>query len=192
MMRVILKSVGLLLLAFVSSCTHAYNIAPDNNLLMEPEQEPLELSAHWAPSEAEMALLETRSAPAGDKIEYGPFRDLAASIDLVLSNCFATLESDPEQADLVFRVRIITTPGWGNGFIWPPTDFGIALDVKALDQSDEIVWERTVSGSGITGWGDMQGNFSLAGQIAAVQVLNELQASIMEAEELQALAGATP
>lgn len=177
---------GLLLLTLATGCTHAYSLAPEFSQLPPPAEEPYDLAVHWKPTDAEMQLLEKRKAAAGDSIEYAVYRDLAAGIDSVLGNCFERIVADPAEADLVFRVTIVTTPSWGNGLIWAPTSFAVTLDTKALDQAGEVVWHQSVSGTGAARFGELNGNSSLAGQRGAVLALGELQRHLLEALELRA------
>ena len=190
-MKPIAAALLLVLVQLATGCTHAYSLAPDPSLLPAPAEDPHPLAVHWEPTEAEMQLVEQRATGGGDSIEYSTYRDLAPSIDQVLGNCFEEVVPDPAQADVVFRFRILTTPSWGIGMIWPPSELGITFDTRAFDASGAEIWHTTVSGSRKVSFGQIQDNFSAAGQMGAVEAMKALQRALLESPELRAVVAAT-
>lgn len=197
-----MNSIFRLCISFVSisllaGCAHSIRIAPDTaNLPVAGGSPQSSLVVGYFISDEERSRRVITPGGGGDKVEYAPYNELEAGLYRVLRNVFADvrpLKSAEGKAvvgnkgiALVFRPTITTRSSSDSLLTWPPTDFGVTIDIKAADSEGKVVWEQSVSGNGNAQFAEFRHDFSLAAKRASEAALKKLQ-SRMQAADMSSL-----
>jgi len=177
-----------------SACAHSITIPPDINNLTRDEKNPkIEKAVGYYISEKNRTLKVTTPAGGGDSVEYAPYKDLEPGFYKVLSNVFSSVyvvKDTEDQSFLqsknitwVFTPVITTNSSSRNHFFWPPTDFTVTIDCKAVDSTDQkMVWETTIQEDGdLIAVKLILRDRGLAGKSAAANALKEFQNQLQDA-----------
>jgi len=73
--------------------------------------------------------------------------------------------------------KIETISSSSSAFTWPPTEFTVSLECRALSPAGAVVWRTTAKGKGKATFSEFKSEFSLAARRASEQALLELQIS---------------
>ncbi len=130
----------------------------------------------------------TTPGGGGDKVSYSPYRDLEPGLFKVLSNSFKEVhvlkapddKSTIASKNIAFVIipKIETTSSSSSAFTWPPTEFTVSLDCRALSPTGQVVWQTTAKGVGKAEFSEFKSDFSLSGRRASQNALIELQKQI--------------
>jgi hypothetical protein len=194
-MKKIAMGTALVAVLFVSGCAHMINITPPLNTITAEGVAKSDKTVGYYISSEQRALTVTTPGGGGDKVSYHPYAESEPALKQVLSNVYATvvsLSSPNDKAELdskhvayVFTPTITTTSHSTSAFTWPPTNFTIALDCKAMGSNGAAVWSNKVTGSGEAVFDDFKHDFSLAAKRASKDAFNQLQKAIVSAPELK-------
>jgi hypothetical protein len=131
----------------------------------------------------------------GDKVQYFPYKDIEPALKTVLSNIFSNVYSmsapddkaliSSKDISFIFIPSIVTNSSSRASFTWPPTEFTVIIDCKALDASGKVIWQTSVKGESAVGIPDANRDFGLAGKIAVSKALTELKRAISSSEALK-------
>lgn len=173
---------------FCCACAHSITIPPDLNNLTPDEKNPkIEKAVGYYISEKNRTLKVTTPAGGGDSVEYAPYKDLEPGFYRVLSNVFSSVYVVNDTEDLsflqsknitwIFTPVITTNSSSRNPFFWPPTDFTVTVDCKAVDSTDQkVVWETTIKeDSDLIAVKKIIKDYGLAGKSAAAKALMQFQ-----------------
>ena len=108
----------------------------------------------------------------------------------ILSNIFAKVyplsSADDNQFFLsndisyVFIPKIETNSSSKSAFTWPPTNFTVSLNCKALDSSGSVIWQKSVKGEGEAQFNEFKHDFPLAARRAVKKAFLMLQEEIIK------------
>jgi hypothetical protein len=104
-------------------------------------------------------------------------------VTLSAPNDKAELES--KKVSYVFLPTITTTSKSSSAFTWPPTNFTVTLDCKAVAGDGTGLWNNKVTGTGEAVFDDFKHDFSLAARRASKDAFNQLQKAIVDAPALK-------
>lgn len=182
--------------ALLSGCAHSIRITPDADKL--PKSDGITRSPKsvgYFISEEERNRRVISGGGGGDKVEYAPYKELEAGLYRVLNNVFENvhpLKSVDDKAfvtdkgiTLVLRPTISTNSSSSSLITWPPTDFEVVIEIKAMDASGKVVWAETVSGKGNAEFSEFKSDFSLAAKRASQAVLAQLQTRLLASNILR-------
>jgi hypothetical protein len=180
----------LTLAALLGGCAHPIVITPDAAKL--PTRDNIKPSANivgYYISEEERGRQVVTPGGGGDKVEYAPYKELEPGIFRVLNNVFANvhvLKSEGDTAYLtdnriafVVRPQITTNSSSGSPFTWPPTDFTVVINIKAVDDAGKTVWQDEAVGQGKAEFSEFKSDFSLSAKRASEQALTQLQTKLL-------------
>lgn len=176
-------TVSLLLLV---GCAHPINIAP-NMAAFDGKQASKKVSkqvAYYISAE-DRAKEVTTPGGGGDKVTYFPYRDLEPAIYKMLSNNFDdvhVLKSMDDKTELtskkiayVFVPKIETMSSSSSMLTWPPTDFTVSLECRALSPSGAVLWQTAAKGEGKATFSEFKADFSLAGRRAGERAVLQFE-----------------
>ncbi len=177
---------GVLLLV---GCAHPISMAPPMSAF-DGKQANAKISKNvgYYITEEDRAREVTTPGGGGDKVRYFPYKDLEPGLYKVLSNAFSdvyvvkSLNDKNYLADkkisYVIVPKIETTSSSSSAFTWPPTNFTVSLECRALSPDGAVVWQTTAKGEGKATFGEFKSDFSLSARRASEQALLELQKQI--------------
>lgn len=187
-----LIKLALVVCSFVvlGGCAHSIRINPDEAGLPKADGiKRVNKSIAYFISEEERNRRVITAGGGGDKVEYAPYRELEAGIYRVFNNVFENvyvLKTADDKAfiaekgiSLVFRPTIATTSSSSSVLTWPPTDFEVIIEIKALDKEGKVIWTDTVSGKGNAEFSEFKSDFSLSAKRASASALAQLQARLL-------------
>ena len=176
--------------ALLGGCAHSIRITPNSEKL--PGGEGVTRSAKsvgYFISEEERSRRVVTDGGGGDKVEYAPYKELEAGLYRVLNNVFENVHPLKAMNDnafitekgitLVLRPTIATNSSSSSLLTWPPTDFEVIIEIKALDTSGKVMWADTVSGKGHADFSEFKSDFSLAAKRASEAALATLQTRLL-------------
>jgi hypothetical protein len=79
---------------------------------------------------------------------------------------------------LVFEPSFSSTSSGSSLFIWPADKFSVTIQCKVYDQSGKLVLDKSFTGEGTATSSELMGNFALAANRAANEVLSQLKKEI--------------
>lgn len=174
----------------LGGCAHSIRITPDSDKL--PGAEGVTRSAKsvgYFISEEERNRRVVTSGGGGDKVEYAPYKELEAGLYRVLNNVFENVHPLKVMNDnafitekgitLVLRPTLATNSSSSSLLTWPPTDFEVIIEIKAIDTTGKVTWADTVSGKGRAEFSEFKADFSLAAKRASEAALATLQTRLL-------------
>lgn len=173
-------------IALLAACAHPIDIAP--NLAAfdgAAGQQKISKSVGYYISAEDRAREVTTPGGGGDKITYFPYRDLEPGLFKVLSQNFSNvyvLKSADDKAFMaskgiayVILPKIQTTSSSDSVLTWPPTDFSVSLECRALSSDGTVIWETTARGQGKATFSEFKSDLALAGRRASEGALLEFE-----------------
>ena len=177
-------------IAMFGGCAHPIRITPDSDKL--PGATGVTRSAKsvgYFISEEERNRRVVTGGGGGDKVEYAPYKELEAGLYRVLNNVFENVHQLKSMDDkafitekgitLVLRPTIATNSSSSSLVTWPPTNFEVIIEIKAIDTAGKVVWADTISEKGTAEFSEFKSDFSLAAKRASEAALTTLQARLL-------------
>jgi len=178
----------ILLVAMViltGACAHPISITPDLAKLDRANVKQSASKVGYYISDADRNLEVITPGGGGDKVKYKPYEQLEPAIQKVLSNKFARVYSLKKENDsveikskgitYVFVPKVSTTSSSKSAFTWPPTNFSVTLDCRAVDSTGSTVWQKSLTGEGEAQFKEFKSNFSLSAQRASYNTFKMLE-----------------
>ena len=78
----------------------------------------------------------------------------------------------------VFIPKIKTDSSSTSALTWPPTNFTIELETRAINKSGATVWKILIKGKGEATFSEFKRNFSLSAQRAALTTFKMLEKAL--------------
>lgn len=177
-----------LISALLGGCAHNINLNPDTSALTQSSN-MLDHVVGYHISDADRAKKVTTPGGGGDKVSYVPYKDIETALFTVLSNKFKDVYLvkdlddqsfiDENEIRLLFVPTITTNSSSSSMFTWPPTQFTVNLEVKAVNADGETVWETAIKTEGEAEFDEFKADFSLsarrATQAAFIKLAGELE-----------------
>ena len=179
-----------------SGCAHQINITPPlNNIGSENEPKVAKKVGYFISAE-DMAKEVVTPGGGGDKVKYQPYKELEPALKKTLESVYASATPVPSLQDqafltsnniaYVFVPKIETNSSSDSAFTWPPTNFEVTLEAKAVNGSGSTVWQsRPVKGVGQATFGEFKHDFSLAARRASLDAMKKLKGELRAAQALQ-------
>lgn len=175
-----------LAILLATGCAHNILIGPDaEHLPQAPVTPKMTAAAGYFISDQDRQKVVVTPGGGGDKISYSPYKDLEPGIYHVLSNYFErvyTLKSASDANEIQSKgIHFIFIPSLGSQsssssiFTWPPTDFTLNVDIKALDNQGKVVWQKQLTATGHAEFSEFKHDFPLAAKRAGEKAFQELQ-----------------
>ena len=178
-----------------AGCAHMINLTPPLNTLEAGDIVKMGKTVGYYISPADRAKKVTTPGGGGDKVTYLPYVDAEPALRDVLQRVFGEVVNVPSLDDkqfladqhvvYVFVPTLSTTSSSSSAFTWPPTNFEIAIDCKAVDANGATVWQTSVTGTGEAVFADFKHDFSLAARRATKAAFLDLQGRINTAPEFR-------
>lgn len=167
-------------------CAHPIDIAPKMSTLEQgATSKKIAKNVGYYISPEDRGREVTTPGGGGDKVTYFPYRDLEPGLFKMLLNNFQDVQVlkslddrnlvASKKISYVIVPRIETTSSSGSAFTWPPTDFTVSLECRALSPNGDVIWQTTAKGEGKATFSEFKSDFSLAGRRASEQALLELE-----------------
>jgi len=178
----------------LSACAHTIVITPTPTAMQTSMKAPTpvaKVDKHVAyviaPSDRDVEV--TTPGGGGDKISYRPYRDMETVFYSVLSDVFTKVTQVGSAADAaktpgidyVLVPSLSTTSSSASMLTWPPTDFSITIDTKALNAGGTQIWEGSVTGKGHAEFDEFKKEFPLAARRAVIDAANQLRTQMSTA-----------
>ena len=179
----LVKLFALALMALiVSGCAHSVNISPDLSAIgSDSSAKKLDKKMGYYFAEDRTKEVIT-SGGGGDMVKYQPYKDIEVGFSKIFSNVFTsvislTSSNDPAKntSDYISEIIISTNSSSPSLFTWPPTIFGVNITNGIRDSRGVVVANLQISGQGNAEFGEMKGEFGLAGKRAAQDALLKMQ-----------------
>jgi hypothetical protein len=182
------SSIVLAVLGLLSfgGCAHPINITPSMTSLDVAGQSakiPKKIGYYVSPEDRTLEV--TTPAGGGDSIKYRPYAELESGLYKVLANTFAdvyfvkSLDDksflSEQKISYVLIPKIQTNSSSDSLLTWPPTNFNISIECRAITPGGEEVWKTTATGEGQATFKEFVSEYSLAGRRASERVLLDLQ-----------------
>lgn len=195
-MNLFMRVLALCALVTLIGCAHPISISPDMASVDRKDLGTrIPKSVGYYISAEDRAREVTTPGGGGDKVQYMPYRDLEPGLYKMLSNAFSEVHvlKSPDDKEFiraqkigfVLVPKIETTSSSSSLLTWPPTDFTVSLECRALNGDGTVVWNETVKGEGKAAFSEFVGDFSLAGRRASEKAILELQRAILSASALR-------
>jgi hypothetical protein len=193
-----MKHYQLVLAAFASlclaGCAHPMNIRPDVQSL-EAASTPIQKNVGLYVSPANHALEVTTDGGGGDKVRYHPYADMETGLYKALGNVFTsvTVVNSPHDAASIAQHSLnyiiepaITTNSSSSGiFTWMATDFTVTVTCRVSDADGKDVTAVSATGIGKADSAEVRHDFSVAGERASKDALQQLQAAFLKNQALK-------
>lgn len=189
-MKYLIRVIAISTFIFTIGCGHQINITPPLNTLDADGISKIEKNVGYYISPSDLSLEVTTPGGGGDKVKYFPYKESEPALNKILSNIFAKVypltSIDDKQFLLsndisyVFIPKIESNSSSDSAFTWPPTNFTVSIDCKALDSSGSIMWQKTVKGEGNAEFAEFKHDFSLAAKRAEKDAFLMLQEEILK------------
>ena len=176
--------------AITGGCAHSIRIAPDTANL--PSSDGVKRAAKnvaYFISDEERNRRVITPGGGGDKVEYAPYKELEAGLYQILNNVFENvypLKSIDDKAfiadkkiTIVMRPVITTNSSSPSLLTWPPTQFEVTIEAKAMDAEGKVIWSDSVTGKGNAEFSEFKSDFGLASKRASAAALVQLQAKLL-------------
>lgn len=179
MLRIIII-IGALLL---TGCAHQIQINPHMEKFQVAENK-IDKVVGYHISKENLSKKVTTPGGGGDKVSYTPYKDTETVIYNVLSNKFKDVYLVADLSDqnfikensisLVFIPEISTNSSSSSPFTWPPTKFSIVLNMQAINDGGDVIWEQKLSAEGLAEYDEFKSDFSLSARRATEKVFLQL------------------
>lgn len=189
-MKYLIRVIVIATFIFTIGCGHQINITPPLNTLDADGVSKIEKNVGYYISPSDLSLEVTTPGGGGDNVKYFPYKESEPALNKILSNIFAKVyplaSTDDKQFLLsndisyIFIPKIESNSSSDSSFTWPPTNFTVSIDCKALDSSGSIMWQKTVKGEGNAEFAEFKHDFSLAAKRAEKNAFLMLQEEIIK------------
>ncbi len=191
MKRIALYLASLFLVVMVTGCAHPIALTPSTSTALEQVKvEKIPKKVGYYISAEDRAREFVTPGGGGDKVSYQPYRDLEASLYMVLGQSFNDVSrvealGSPKAAEqqLIFKPAITTTSYSDSIMTWPPTLFTVQVTMSVEDAAGKPVTQITAQGEGRAEFSEFKGDFSLAARRATENMLVKLKAAIAAAAD---------
>ncbi len=193
--RYLFLSMLILLLILATSCAHKISISPPLQQFDATEIPRIEKSVGYYISPDDLKKEVITPGGGGDKVKYLPYKESEPVLKTILSNIFINVYPVPSLNDnqfitsnnisYIFIPKIETNSSSRSMWIWPPSDFTVTLDCKAMDASGNEIWQKKIISEAHMGLPDVARDHSLAGKVAIKKAFSELQQEIISEEMFQ-------
>lgn len=184
-MKSITKLLLVALALLTSACAHPIVITPDTAKLDRGNVKQSSKTVGYYISEADRKLEVTTPGGGGDKVTYKPYAQLEPALQKVLSNKFRrvySLSRPDDSAEIrqkgisyVFIPAVSTESSSKSAFTWPPTNFSVTLNCRAVDNSGKTIWQKNIVGKGEAEFKEFKLNYSLSAQRASLNTFKMLE-----------------
>ena len=161
-MNYLIRVIAVTALVLTVGCAHQINITPPLNTLDADGIRKIDKNAGYYISPDDLTKEVTTPGGGGDKVKYFPYKESEPALNKILSNIFVKVyplaSADDSQFILsndisyVFIPKIETNSSSKSALTWPPTNFTVSLDCKALDSSGSVIWQKSVEAVGEAEW----------------------------------------
>lgn len=178
----------------MTGCAHKINISPETTQLIGVKMEKADYAVGYHIEPTLLDLPVETPGGGGDDITYTPYKDTESALFTVLSKKFkdvyrvksmndSTFIKDNE-IKLVFLPTITTNSSSSSFLTWPPTYFTVDLNVKAINNKGDIVWQDSAFASGQAEFSEFQEDFGLAAKRATEEAFIMLSRKLAKAPQL--------
>ena len=191
-MNYLIRVIVVSTLFFTIGCAHQINITPPLNTLDADGISKIDKNVGYYISPDDLSKEVITPGGGGDMVKYFPYKESEPALNKILSNIFAKVyplaTADDNQFILsndisyVFIPKIETNSSSKSAFTWPPTNFTVSLDCKALDNSGSVIWQINVKGEGEAVFNEFKHDFPLAAKRAVKKAFSMLQEEIIKSE----------
>lgn len=176
------------------ACAHPMNIKPDVDSLAPVEGRiQKNIGLYISPEHRNQEI--TSPGGGGDKVSYHPYSDMETGLYKALGNVFQSVTVlnaandkaaiDQHSISYVIEPEIVPSSSSSGVFTWMATDFSVAILCKVSDPAGKTVTTVSATGSGKADSGEVRKDFSIAGERAAKNALQNLEAAFLAAPELK-------
>lgn len=177
------KLLCLLSVLLISGCAHNIKITPDASAANTHAKSKTVVGYYV--SAADKAVKNTTPGAGGDKVSYQLTKDMEYGFFSALNDSYETVkvleashDAQKMKADgitLVFEPKFTSTSSGSSLLIWPADKFSITVQCKAYNQAGALVLDKAFTGQGAATNGELMGNFALAANKAATDVLAQVK-----------------
>jgi hypothetical protein len=181
-----------LLLFLTTSCAHSIKISPSFNQLNAAGITKIKKNVGYFISPEDLKKQVVTPAGGGDSVKYYPYLVSEPVLKTVLFNIFTNVYSVPALDDrqfitsnhisYIFIPKIVTDSSSRSSWVWPPSDFTVTIDCKAIDSSGNVIWQKEIKGEAHEGLPDVTSDHALAGRVAFEKAFSALNQEILDAE----------
>lgn len=189
-MNYLTRVIAVLALFITIGCAHQINITPPLNTLDVDGIGKIDKNVGYYISSVDLSKEVTTPGGGGDKVKYFPYKESEPALSKILSNIFSKVypltSIDDKQfissnnISYIFIPKIETNSSSESAFTWPPTNFTVSLDCKALDRSGSVIWQKNVKGEGEASFSEFKHDFPLAAKRAVIKAFLMLQEEIIK------------
>ncbi len=189
-MNYLTRVIAVLALFITIGCAHQINITPPLNTLDVDGIGKIDKNVGYYISPVDLSKEVTTPGGGGDKVKYFPYKESEPALNKILSNIFSKVypltSIDDKQfissnnISYIFIPKIETNSSSDSAFTWPPTNFTVSLDCKALDRSGSVIWQKNVKGEGEASFSEFKNDFPLAAKRAVIKAFLKLQEEIIK------------
>ena len=194
-MNYLIRVIAVPVMLFVVGCAHQINITPPLNTLSEVGISKIDKNVGYYISPDDLSKKVTTPGGGGDKVRYFPYKEFEPALNKILSNIFTKVHplASPDDNQFmssnnisyIFIIKIETNSSSKSAFTWPPTNFTVSIDCKALDSSGSVKWQKNIKGEGDAEFSEFKHDFSLAAKKATMNSFSMLQEEIIKSGEFK-------
>ena len=183
---------NMLVILCAFGCAHKITITPHLDKLEAGVETKINKNVGYYISPENFEKKVVTPAGGGDKVKYYPYKESEPALRSVLDNIFSEVYLMPSLEDkdflilkdisFIFVPEIETDSSSRSFWIWPPSDFSVSLNCRAIDELGNIIWEDDIRGEAHLGLPQVHMDHSLAGRLATEKVFMKLQSRILESE----------
>ncbi|MEJ1356535.1 MAG: hypothetical protein RPU52_13165 [Candidatus Sedimenticola sp. (ex Thyasira tokunagai)] len=169
-------------------CAHPITISPHLSNIDRKDAKQIDKNVGYYISAQDRYKEVTTPGGGGDSIKYTPYNDLEPAIQKVLINIFRNVHRMPSENDkvfisdndisFVFTPKIETSSSSSGVLTWMATDFTVDLNVKAINEGGDKIWEKTIKKDGHAEFEELTKDLQLSSRRASEKVFKELQQAI--------------
>jgi hypothetical protein len=180
------KILSFLSMLVISGCAHNIKISPEQTpASTQPKSKTV--VAYYV-SAADKSLKSTTPGGGGDKVSYQLAKDMEYGFFNVLNGAYETVKvleasHDVEKMKtdgiaLTFEPKFTSTSSGSSMMIWPADKFSITVQCKAYNNVGTVILDKAFTGQGTATSKELMGNFALAANKAAADVLDQIKKEI--------------
>jgi hypothetical protein len=187
--------IPILLFFLTTACAHRISITPPLHQLDATEISRIEKSVGYYISPDDLEKQVVTPAGGGDKVKYLPYKESEPALKTILSNIFIKVYPISSLYDTqfitsnyisyIFIPEIETNSSYRSSWIWPPSDFIVTINCKAIDASGKVIWQKKIKGEAHLRLPDVYRDHSLAAKAATEKAFSELQHEILNTKVFQ-------